>query len=244
MKEEIESKAHELATTIGTASIVITILCAVVLSFYLLSKLLSMKRGSSTATRFVRDTVGYHSTTLWMLICLACFFIETCVGLVLINKFWAGLPWLIPAVIAYIIKFQSTVSKQRVTDARNVATAATNVALNSNNPVSRAVKNTVQTASIEAKSQPVVDAVVIEDSTNVQQIEAKPQPSMKAIAMDTSDESFRAFASRAGINIDDKTDDQIASEVIRNAPQSMLAALPNDLSNKEKALRIMNGVVS
>jgi len=244
--------------------LVLDLLVAGILLMKLMKTKVSRERGTNTFTRFVRDGVGQAKTNQVIMIGGGTSLIVLLIG-AFTKSWYACIPTIGVVVFAFVQQFQSNRSKQRVKDAR-VVTKTTGKVAAATGTAAVAVGATVATGGIASGGMAAVATIgataaaagatrVIDKSmdqmTDVEgpNISKDDFKELNAFASKFANidiehpEEFIEAARRAGIETNGKDLSEVAENVIKFAPPAALAALPDNITDEEKAMRIMKGAI-
>lgn len=216
---------------------ILSVIGAAVTGFILFNAAMSDQRGTNAVTRFVRNVGSYGKYR----VCLLTGSIQLVVFLLLGMLSGSIAPIICPVLMLGLtgfLMYKSNHNQQRVKDARYVtkqsmdvvgqvagdaAYIGTAVATGGNLAAAQAAKAVGDSAG----------GVMRQASAAMTDVEATP------ITVSSIDaEALVAAATRMGIDTDGKSIEQISDKIVKFAPPAAMAALPDDLSNVEKAKRI------
>lgn len=217
---------------------ILSIIGAVFTGFKLFKATMSDTRGTNAVTRFVRNVGAYGRYKACLLSSVIQVVLFLLIGLACHNFIVVICP-AIMVVLTMLLMYKSSHSKRRVKDARYVtkqsldvggqvagdaAYVGTAIATHGNLAAAKATKAIGDSAG----------GVMRQASAAMTDVEATP------ITVSPIDaEALVAAANRMGINTEGKTIEQISDKIVKFAPTAAIAALPEDLSNVEKAKRIV-----
>lgn len=216
---------------------ILSVIGAAVTGFTLFNAAMSDKRGTNAVTRFVRNVGAYGRYR----ICLLSGVIQFVIFLLLGIACGSIAPIICPVIMLGLtgfLMYKSNHNQQRVKDARYVTKQSMDVAgqvAGDAAYIGTAVATGGNIAAAQA-AKAVGDSaggVMRQASSAMTDVEATP------ITVSPIDaEALVAAATRMGIDTEGKSIEQISDKIIKFAPPAAMAALPDDLSNVEKAKRI------
>ena len=258
--EKVIEKAGEVTgnalSGFGMLLFIVNCVFAVMLLIKLLNANLMGTRGTNVVTRFVRDSRAFrkYSKTIKM----ACVLEIAFLPFIMVTAAWyALLPTAAVIVFAFIFKYASNASKKRKESARTitkgtvkaVATAAPVAAAAAALPVAGAATaiaagiGTGIAAHAVSKSADEMKDVKVYSMGEGGMNEALDSTVRVANKLATTKEELVAAARRMGIKTDNRSENEIASDIVRYSPQAMLEQFPAGMSDVEKAKRIVEGAV-
>lgn len=206
---------------------------AVVLLLRLAGAFLSSKRGTNVFTRFVREGFSYKtysSVRLFGIGATALFFL---IGAIF-KAPYVAFPTVIPVVLSFVLANKQNNSAQRIEDAR--------VMTKTSLEVTGQVAGTVGTVAGTAMGNPALGKAIGNATGQIADKAASNMTDVQSAGIKIcNQEEFLATAERAGIAINGRTAEQVCADVIKFAPTTALAALPDNMPAEEKAKRIMSG---
>lgn len=201
------------------------------------------QRGTNAVTRLVRGTSAMRKYKTTLLICGAFSILYLVIGCVA-KKPWVCIPTVIVAILAGVCMRKNTKDAQRVKDARVItktglkAGAATvkvageigASALEKTGQKGKAKLLKAGTTTASSALNGVGNSMVDVDTPQLAPI-VLPDP-----------EAFLASCNRVGINTEGRDPSLVAADVLKFASPAQLDSLPDNLSDGEKAMRILGGV--
>lgn len=208
--------------------------------------MLADDRGTNTVTRFVRDAATYTRYKWGLRIGLVELGVFAIWGLTKGTVVPAIFPLCVIGFSAFLMH-RNTYDKQRVMDSRSVvkdtlqttgqvAEGAAQVAGYAAAMYTTKGNSAAAEAASNASKQigKAAGGVVTQMADRMDDVESTP------IQIDPVDaDMIIAAADRMGISTEGKSIEQISDKIVKFAPTAAIAALPEDLSNVEKAKRIV-----
>lgn len=211
----------------------INMFIAVILSLRLANAYLSSRRGTNVVTRFVREGLSYNTYSKVRFSGIGATALFFLLGSIF-NAPYAAFPTAIPVALSFVLANKQNKSEQRVQDAR----AITKTSLE----VTGQVAGTVGTVAGTAVGNPMLGKAIGNATGQIASQAASNMSDVSSAGITIcNQQEFLAIAERAGIAINGRSAEQVCADVIKFAPTTALAALPDNMSAEEKAKRIMSG---